>query len=97
MTNSADPDQLASSEANWSGSTMFAKIGHVVFSKKRFKMLYKVTDYEVIFIFYLTLIVSNNIWPGVYQVKAIGVTWFANSKFQGQPAHSYSPMKVIIH
>ena len=29
MTNSADPDQLASSEANWSGSTLFAKAGHV--------------------------------------------------------------------
>ena len=25
MTNSADPDQLASSEANWSGSALFAK------------------------------------------------------------------------
>ena len=25
MTNSADPDQLASSEANWSGSTLFSK------------------------------------------------------------------------
>ena len=24
MTNNADPDQLASSEANWSGSTLFA-------------------------------------------------------------------------
>ena len=24
MTNSANPDQLTSSEANWSGSTMFA-------------------------------------------------------------------------
>ena len=35
MTNSADPDQLASSEANWSGSTLFAKTGHVVFSKRR--------------------------------------------------------------
>ena len=29
MTNSANPDQLASSEANWSGSTLFAKAGHV--------------------------------------------------------------------
>ena len=28
MTNSADPDQLASSEANWSGSTLFAKVGY---------------------------------------------------------------------
>ena len=25
MANSADPDQLASSEANWSGSTLFGK------------------------------------------------------------------------
>ena len=29
MTNSADPDQLASSEANWSGSTLFAKAGDI--------------------------------------------------------------------
>ena len=37
MTNSADPDQLASEEANWSRSTLFAKTGHVVFSKRRVK------------------------------------------------------------
>ena len=30
MTNSADPDQLASSEANWSGSTLFAKAGYIL-------------------------------------------------------------------
>ena len=35
MTNSADPDQLASSEANWSGSTLFAKNELVMFSKRR--------------------------------------------------------------
>ena len=29
MTNSTDPDQLASKEANWSGSTLFAKAGHI--------------------------------------------------------------------
>ena len=29
MANSADPDQLASSKANWSGSTLFAKAGHI--------------------------------------------------------------------
>ena len=29
MTNSADPDQLASEKANWSGSTLFAKGGHI--------------------------------------------------------------------
>ena len=29
MLNSADPDQLASSEAKWSGSTLFAKAGYI--------------------------------------------------------------------
>ena len=29
MTYSVDPDQLASSEANWSGSTLFAKAGYI--------------------------------------------------------------------
>ena len=29
MTISADPDQLASSEASWSGSTLFVKAGHI--------------------------------------------------------------------
>ena len=29
MANNADPDQLASAEANWSGSTLFAKIGYI--------------------------------------------------------------------
>ena len=37
MTNSADPDQLAASDANWSGSTLFAKTGHDVISKRRVK------------------------------------------------------------
>ena len=34
MTNSADPDQLASSEANWSGSTLFAKTACRVLQEK---------------------------------------------------------------
>ena len=29
MANSADPDQLASSEGNWSGSSLFAKVGYI--------------------------------------------------------------------
>ena len=29
MANSADPDHLTSSEANWSGSTLFAKEGYI--------------------------------------------------------------------
>ena len=28
MANSADPEQLASSDANWSGSILFAKAGY---------------------------------------------------------------------
>ena len=35
MTNSADPDQLASSEANWSGSTLFAKAGYIQFQQNK--------------------------------------------------------------
>ena len=30
MTNSADQDQLASEEANWSGATLFAKVGYIL-------------------------------------------------------------------
>ena len=30
MVISADPDQLASEEANWSGSTLFAKAGYIL-------------------------------------------------------------------
>ena len=29
MANSADPDQLASEEANWSGSALFAMAGYI--------------------------------------------------------------------
>ena len=29
MANNADPDQLASSEANWSGSTLFVTAGYI--------------------------------------------------------------------
>ena len=29
MANSADPDQLASDEASWSGSTLFVKAGYI--------------------------------------------------------------------
>ena len=29
MANSADPDHLASSEAHWSGSTLFVKVRYI--------------------------------------------------------------------
>ena len=35
MTNSADPDQLASSEANWSGYTLFARVGYIQVQKDK--------------------------------------------------------------
>ena len=35
MAYSADPDQLASSEANWSGSTLFAKEGYIQFQQDK--------------------------------------------------------------
>ena len=35
MINSADLDQLASPEANWSGSTLFAKTGHIWFQQDK--------------------------------------------------------------
>ena len=38
MTNSVDPDQMASEEAIWSGSTLFSKIGVVVNSRIRVKV-----------------------------------------------------------
>ena len=44
MTNSADPDQLASSEANWSGSTLFAKIGISSFSRTRVKICWSLNQ-----------------------------------------------------
>ena len=42
MTNSADPDQLASEEANWSESTLFVKAGYCIsgFSRARVKGAY---------------------------------------------------------
>ena len=39
MTNSADPDQLASSEANWSGSTLFAKARYIQHDKGKTNVL----------------------------------------------------------
>ena len=35
MANSVGPDQLASSEANWSGSTLFANAGYIQVQQDR--------------------------------------------------------------
>ena len=39
MANSADLNQLASSEANWSGSTLFAKAGYIRVQQDKVKQL----------------------------------------------------------
>ena len=44
MANSADPDQLASSEANWSGATLFAKQGISGFSRTRVKLRSRISS-----------------------------------------------------
>ena len=35
MANSADSDQLASSEANWSGSTLFENAGYIGYQQDK--------------------------------------------------------------
>ena len=40
MTKSADPDQLAT-EANWSGSTLFAKTGYILVQQDKDSKLKK--------------------------------------------------------
>ena len=57
MTNSADPDKLTSSEANRSGSTLFAMIGHVVFSKRRVKAQSKIVSDNLLNCFLLFFLV----------------------------------------
>ena len=39
MANSADPDQLASEEANWSGATLFAKAGYILVQQDKGKLM----------------------------------------------------------
>ena len=52
MTNSADPDQLAS------GSMLFAKTGHVMFSKRRVKKTSKLWHCFCLFFVNIFLIVQ---------------------------------------
>ena len=40
MTNSVEPDQLASDEANWSGSTLFVRAGYIRVQQGSHKLLF---------------------------------------------------------
>ena len=84
MTNSADPDQLASSEANWSGSTLFAKAGHVVFSKRRVKSYHVCPKYWDTISTYFT---SPKTWNSPFYYLFIAVC-MANSVDPDQTQHS---------
>ena len=73
MANSADPDQLASSEANWSGFTLFERQGISGFSMTRVKcVLSGIRKVELIFLMvsccYLSFLVlfCNLLWIWLY-------------------------------
>ena len=73
MTNSADPDQLASSEANWSGSTLFANVGH-----------YNYISYEKIlwirtFLSICWYCQTNKYW-WIYEIKDLSMLKLMKSK-----------------
>ena len=48
MTNSVDPDLMASS--NWSGSTLFANVGVVIFSRIRVKFHERQLIIEMVYV-----------------------------------------------
>ena len=65
MANSADPDQLASSEANWSGSTLFAKASHICLGSAgqglRLQTRHNISTFNPLTIkFFFTLIILTN-------------------------------------
>ena len=65
IANSADSDQLVSSEANWSGSTLFAKTWHVVFSERRVKLIKYILVFSLnqyIFLYIQGYLFLNVIW-----------------------------------
>ena len=53
MANSADPDQLASSEANWSGFTLFANAGYIRVQQDKGK------DFEVLYKYWVWLVLCK--------------------------------------
>ena len=72
MTNSADQDQLASSEANWSGSTLFVKAGHIRAQQDQgyyyitCKALAKLQQIIFLFFFiYIFFFISDKVWLSI--------------------------------
>ena len=63
VANSADPDHLASSEANWSGFTLFAKAGHIQVQQDQLSFRRP----EFIFILAVNIYIWQS-WPGTKNV-----------------------------
>ena len=57
MTNSANPDQLASSEANWSGSTLFAKAEPIQVQQDQGQ--YSIYLYLIVFLHFVSICQFN--------------------------------------
>ena len=96
MTNSTDPDQLASSEANWSGSTLFAKSGCDVFSMRRVKLS------AITFLSFMdgltihTTLVLRVVHWNMSQRKTYNMTC-VTSKDSDQSVYPPSKARVLVH
>ena len=79
MTNSADPDQLASSEANWSGSTLFYK-GRVYPGSAGQGLINQKQEGTSVNLFFLfreknTKSGGNAVETGKWHIRSLYATW----------------------
>ena len=88
MTNNADPDQLASEEANWSGSTLFAKVWHLsALRKHAYSNIMKILPtknenfQKKILIFFLFLLKNINCKYSLEPPRRGGSNEYAQSMF----------------
>ena len=75
MANSADPDQLASEEANWSGSTLFAKAGHILAQQDKNShagLNFSCQHFEIFFVIFPPKIVFG---------ISLGAVWSGSAQF----------------
>ena len=66
MANNADPDQLASSEASWSGSALFANTGYILVQQDKSKINGILINLGIIY--YLT---SSSKWLLYLRLKRV--------------------------
>ena len=76
MSNSVDPDQLASEEANWSGSTLFAQTGHIQVQQDLGKIKNKIKS-----IFQISLDCQGQLLTlSILPLQSMSVTYFEKTK-----------------